>query len=173
MTGIAGTPMAVTAAALPKAWPRLEFNEHRFVAEATDHTDGVVISLRFESQLKPATLTSRIPFLIDLETWRLPFISGRADETFKRDTATVVAQAVPIPITAEDLGDDESMQQLVRAGMTAQVGAEITFAPDFQFRSLEDPWLAINLRAVEMTRALAGTRPIGAWIHVTLETMLS
>ena len=151
----------------------MEFNEHNVAAEGAGHTDGIVIALRFESQLKSATLAARMPFLVDLETWRLPFLSGRGDTTFKRDAATVTAQTVPLPLSAADLDDDGRLLQLVRAGITAQVGAEIIFAPDFQIQSLEDPWLAVNLRAIRMTRSLAGTHQIGAWIHVTLDTMLS
>jgi hypothetical protein len=141
--------------------------------EGSHHTDGVVIALRFDSQLKSAALASRIPVLIDLETWRLPYIASHEDKAFRHDTATIVAQAVRLPLIAEDLGDEEPLLRLVRAALTAQVGAEVAFAPDFQFHSLRDPWLTVNLRAVAMTRALAGARPVGAWLHVTLETMLS
>ncbi len=184
-----GMRHSAAAATPPECWTRLEVSEHRFVEEGAEHTDGVVIALRFDtpssraladppgavvdSQLKSAALAARMPFLIDLETWRLPYLSDREDKAFKRDAATIMAQAVPLPLTAEALGDDESLLQLVRAGIIAQVGAEVTFAPDFQFQSLRDPWLEVNLRAVAMTRALAGARPIGAWVHVTLETMLS
>ncbi len=165
----------------------MEFSEHRFVGQCAEHTDGVVIPLGFDtssqpgagvppvvrSRLKPAALDARTPFLIDLETWRLPYLTGRDDRTLERDAATVVAQAVPLPLGAKSLDEAQALLSLVRAGMSAQVGAEVTFAPDFQFESLDDPWLDVNLRGLVMTRTLAGARPVGAWIHVTLETMLS
>ncbi len=170
-----GMRHSAATAMVPECWTRLELSEQRFVEEGAEHTDGVVIALRFDppSSLKSEALAARLPFLIDLETWRLPYLSGHGDKAFRRDAATIVAQAVPLPLTAASLSDDESLLQLVRAGITAQAGAEVTFAPDFQFQGMTDPWLEVNLRAVAMTRALAGARPLGAWVHVTLETMLS
>ena len=62
---------------------------------------------------------------------------------------------------------------MVRAAIAAQVGATLTFAPDFQIKSIDDPWLEVNLRCLRLTLALARGRRVAAWIHVTLETMLS
>lgn len=138
----------------------------------------MVITLRFDTpprhgSLKAAALSARMPYWIDLETWRLPYLADHEDTSFGSDAQTAVAQAVPLPLRPELLAHDQACQGLVRAGITAQVGAEVTFAPNFQFVSIEDPWLDINLRCLRLTRALAGDRPVGAWLHVTLDTMLS
>lgn len=108
------------------------------------------------SRLKPAALAARTPFLIDLDTWRLPYLTGRDDPALERDAATVVAQAVPLPLTPKGLREAKALLAFVRTGMSAQVGAATTFAPDFQFESLDDPWLDVNLRALVMTRTPAG-----------------
>jgi hypothetical protein len=171
---------------VPECWTRVELSEHRFVEVAAEHTDGVVIPARFDAapsaggpqngaagSLKNAALASRLPYLIDLETWRLPYIEDLADETFKRDLRTLTAQALPLPMKPQHLADDTALQPLVRAAITAQVGAHITFAPDFQIASLTDPALEVNLRALAMTGGLVPGGAVGAWIHVTLETMLS
>jgi hypothetical protein len=185
MPPVSGTPNLSGAAKPPECWTRLEFSEHRFVEQCAGHTDGVVIPLGFDttsqpgaapvlrSRLKAAALASRTPFLIDLDTWRLPYLTGRDDRTLERDAATVMAQAVSLPLTPKALHEAQTLLSLVRTGMTAQVGAGRMFAPDFQFESLDDPWLDVNLRALVMARTLAGATPVGAWIHVTLETMLS
>lgn len=174
----------------PTCWTRPEVSDHRFVESCGDHTDGVVIPLRFDTplpegsgrnlpsrrtgtELKAAALAARVPFLIDLEAWRLPYLTGPHDASFGRDAQTVVARAVPLPLDPSGLASESDAQRLVRAAISAQAGAALTFAPDFQFASLDDPWLAVNLRCLRLTRALVGDRPVGAWIHVTLDTMLS
>lgn len=134
----------------------------------------MVIPLRFGAkcqQLKAAALAKRIQLLIDLETWRLPFLDNDQDKSFGSDVETAIAQVVPLPLTSEKLRDDPALQPLVRAAITAQVGAADTFAPDFQIESLDSEWLEVNLRSLRMTRALAGGREVSAWIHTTLEAV--
>jgi hypothetical protein len=173
----------------PTSWTRVEFNEERFVETCADDTDGVVLAQRFDtphrldsrearrgktgSELKNAALRARIPFLLDIETWRLPYLSDREDESFGRDVHTMTAQAVPIPLTSESLADEATTHSLVRAAVSAQVGAARTFAPYFQFTSLDDPWLEVNLRCLVLTRGLLGDLAVAAWIYVSRDTMLS
>jgi hypothetical protein len=189
---VASLPVTFRSAALdesPVCWTRVEFNEERFVEACAGHTDGVVIALRFDtppprgspaalrgktgSELKNAALAAGVPYQIDIETWRLPFLRDADDDSFGSDARTSTAGAVPLPLTPADLADDTLAQPLVRAAITAQVGAVTTFAPYFGFTALDDRWLDVNLRCLRLTRALAGPRPVGAWIHVSLETMLS
>lgn len=165
----AGEPLSLT---------RLEFNEDGFVASCDGDTDGVVISLRFDTPpkhqvLKAAALRARMPFLIDLEAWRLPYLESRQDESFGIDAQTAIGRAVSLPLDPELLSSPALTQPLVRASIAAQVGAELNFAPDFQFSSLDDPWLQVNLSCLRQTYELAPRQPVAAWIHVTLETLLS
>jgi len=166
------------ASAPPLSLTRLEFNEDGFIASCDGDTDGVVISLRFDTPpkhqvLKAAALRARMPFLIDLEAWRLPYLEGREDKTFGIDAQTAIGRAVPLPLDPESLSSPALTQSLVRTSITAQVGAELSFAPDFQFRTLDDPWLQVNLSCLRQTYELAPRQPVAVWIHVTLETMLS
>ena len=99
------TPNA-SSGELVAAWTRVEVNERRFVEACADHTDGVVIAHRFDtpplpgspdaalgktgSELKTAALRSRVPFLVELETWRLPYLQDHDDDSFGRDARTAV-----------------------------------------------------------------------------------
>jgi hypothetical protein len=172
----------------PECWTRVEVTDHRFIEGCAEHTDGVVILLRFDTplasgveqvgdetgvDLKRAALRARVPYLIDLETWRLPYLKDSEDASFGRDAETIVAHAVSLPLRPADLASDEAAQELVRAAAAAQAGAAIMFAPDFQFRSLDDPWLEVNLRCLRLMREVAGEQPVAAWLHVTRETMVS
>jgi hypothetical protein len=169
-------PLLARTTSGPFCFTRVESNEHKLIETSRDDTDGVVIPLRFDTppkhgHLKRAALDVKMPFLIDLETWRLPFLEGADDDSFGSDAQTVVAQVVPLPLTPAALEGEEALQSLVRTGLAAQAGAEYAFAPDFQVRVLDDPWLRVNLRCLRMSLALAGDRPVGAWIHITLQTM--
>jgi hypothetical protein len=162
----------------PISLTRLEFNEHNFVRRCAGHTDGVVINLRFDTPpkhggLKRATLAARLPFLIDLETWRLPFLAGSDDDSFGIDAQTAVAKAVPLPLSAFALRAPGRIEGLIRVAATVQAEAALSFAPDFQFSALDDPLLDINVDCIrEMCRLVPRAR-IAVWVHVTLETMLS
>jgi hypothetical protein len=161
----------------PISLTRVERGEERFIESCRGDTDGVVINLRFDRPthlggLKAAALGRRMPFLIDLETWRLPFLSGPEDESFGSDVQTSVARSVRLPLDPYELLDREATAALVRATVTAQVGAALCFAPDFQFASLEDPWLEVNIACLRALRLLAPREPLAAWIHVTGAAML-
>ncbi|HXV06231.1 MAG TPA: hypothetical protein VFP23_10050 [Solirubrobacterales bacterium] len=156
---------------------RLEHNEHKFVERCNGDTDGIVINLRFDSpgkhgRLKRAAIEKRLPFVIDIETWRLPFLSGPEDESFGSDVHTPLAAAVPLPLSPEVLGDQALFEALVRAAVQAQAGALYTFAPYFLASSLSDPWLEVNLRALAEMRRIAPRQPLAAWIYVTFEAMM-
>jgi len=162
----------------PISLTRVETNEAPFIARCADHTDGVVINLRFDTPpkhetLKRAALRARLQFLIDLESWRLPYLKGPEDKSFGSDAQTVLAKAASLPLDPTFFSDPGLADGFLRAAITAQVGASLSFAPDFQFRSLEDPWFGVNLQCIKRMRTLAPRMPIAAWVHVTLETMLS
>jgi hypothetical protein len=78
-----------------------------------------------------------------------------------------------LPLDPSFFADPSRTDGFLRAAITAQVGAALSFAPDFQFRSLDDPWFQANLSCIERMRALAPRESIAVWVHVTLETMLS
>jgi hypothetical protein len=173
----------------PTHWTRLERNEIEFVRFGVGHTDGVVIPLRFDtppepgsrghfagvtgSELKNAVLAARIPFRIDLETWRLPYLLHAADYSFGSDARTIVGRAVRLPLKPHAFADGAAVDALAQAAVIAQVGADVTFAPDFLVRSLDDPWLAVNLRMIEATRALSPGHSMGVAIHATLRDVVS
>lgn len=156
---------------------RLEHNEHKFIERCDGDTDGVVISLRFDSPpkhggLKRAAMEKRLPFVIDIETWRLVFLSGPEDESFGSDIHTSLAAAVPLPLEPEALDGQAALETLVRAAAQAQAGALYAFAPYFQVASLEDPWLEVNLRAIREMRRVAPREPLAAWICVSFQSMM-
>lgn len=155
---------------------RLEHNEHNFIVRGNSDSDGVVINLRFDSppkhgRLKREAIAKRLPFVIDLETWRLPFLTGREDESFGSDVNTPLAAAVPLPLDPTALGDSASVDVLARRAAQVQVGALYTFAPYFQVSSADDPWLDVNLRAIAALRRIAPREPIAAWVYVGFEAM--
>jgi hypothetical protein len=155
---------------------RLEHNEHKFIEGCDGDTDGVVINLRFDSppnhgRLKRAAIEKRLPFVIDIETWRLPSLSGPKDETFGSDIHSPLAAVVPLPLRPEAFRSQGLLEALVRASVQAQVGALYTFAPYFLVRSLSDPWLDINLRALAELRRIAPREPLAAWVYVGFEAM--
>lgn len=156
---------------------RLEHNEHKFIERCNDDTDGVVINLRFDSppkhgRLKRAAIEKRLPFVIDIETWRLAFLSDSEDESFGSDIDTPLAAAVPLPLRPEALDNQAALETLVRAAARAQAGALFAFAPYFQVSSLEDPWLEVNLRAIREMRRVAPREPLAAWVYVSFDTMM-
>src|SRR6188472_4350558 len=164
--------------AAPVCFTRLEVGEHRFIAEADDDTDGVVILHRFDTppkhgRLKREAVKSRMPFLIDLETWRLPFLEHDKDRSFGSDVDTAIAGAVPLPLSPDLLLDPARSEPLIRTAAAAQSGAEVTFVPDFQFLALDDPAFKANRACIRQMQELAPRENLGAWIHVSLETMLS
>jgi hypothetical protein len=156
---------------------RLEHNEHKFIERCDGDTDGVVINLRFDSPpkhggLKRAAIEKRLPFVIDIETWRLTFLSGPEDESFGSDADTPLAAAVPLPLKPDALDSQSALEALVRVAVQVQAGALYTFAPYFQVDSLESPWLEVNLRAIRETRRVAPRAPLAAWVNVDLEATL-
>jgi hypothetical protein len=181
-------PVAANVGPSVESWTRVEFNEKRFVESCAGHTDGVVIAHRFDGThspsnadgtsslqigvLKAAALQARVPFLIDLETWRLPYLSDADDESFGADARTAIGHSVALPPTPEALRSDRSLQPLVRTAIAVQVGAQRVFAPDFQVGAVDDPWVDVNLQCLALTRALAPRLPVAAWVHVTLEALL-
>jgi hypothetical protein len=154
----------------PESWTRIEHNEREFIRSCRDHTDGVVVAARFAS-LATDALHAEVPFLIDLETYRLPFLNGPEDESFGRDAKTTLARSVPIPVTSSALEQDLVLERLVSASIALQTGARMTFAPDFMFESLDDPLLTANLRSIALAQRLQRRQQVAAWIHVTLDTM--
>ena len=155
---------------------RLEHNEHKFIERCDGDTDGVVINLRFDSppkhgRLKRAAIERRLAFVIDIETWRLPFLSGPDDDSFGSDIDTPLAAAVPLPLEPEALEDRARLEALVRAAAQAQVGALYAFAPYFRVASLDDAWLEVNLRALVEMRRIAPRQPLAAWVYVDFESM--
>lgn len=155
---------------------RLEHNEHRFIEDCDGDADGVVINLRFDSppkhgRLKKAALGKRLPFVIDIETWRLPFIPSSEDESFDSDLRTPLAAAVPLPLTPDAFDDASALERFVRLAVQVQVGALYTFAPYFLVTSLEDPWIDVNLRSLEKLKRLAPRQPLAAWVYVDFEGM--
>lgn len=155
---------------------RLEHNEHKFIERCDGDTDGVVINLRFDSppkhgRLKRAAIEKRLPFLIDIETWRLPFLTGPEDEEFLGDIETPIGNATPLPLRPESLKDSAVLARLVRAAAQVQVGALYTFAPYFLVASLDDPWLEVNLLALAEMGRIAPRQPLAAWLYVDFEAM--
>jgi hypothetical protein len=121
---------------------RLEHNEHKFVERCDGDTDGAVINLRFDSssshgRLKRAAAKKRLPFIIDLESWRLPFLAGPEDESFGSDAHTALAASVPLPLGPSVFQDQGHLEAMTRVAVQAQVGALYTFAPYFLVASLE------------------------------------
>lgn len=159
----------------PLLLTRLEHNEDKFIERCDDDTDGVIINHRFDTGsrlgMKRTAIENRIPFLIDLETWRLPFLSGPEDDSFGSDAETLLASSVPLPVSPSDLDGHEALEKLVRAAVRAQTGALYTFAPYFQVNSLTDPWLDVNLRAIRELRRLASRQPLATWVYVSFEAM--
>ena len=153
-----------------------------FVRQCHAHTDGIVIAERFDAAppagatssrtLKAEALQNRVPFLIELATHRLPFVNGHDDVTLRSDAHTLTAGSVSLPLRPADLATDVAAQPLVRAAIRAQTGAARIFAPDFQIAAADDPSLAVNLRCLQLTSVLVGSRPVAAWIRVSLEAML-
>lgn len=155
---------------------RLEHEEHKFIEHCDGDTDGVVINLRFDAapgrgRLKRMVIEKRLPFVIDIETWRLPFLTGPEDEAFRGDIETPVGAATPLPLRPEDLKDPTVLAGLVRAAVQVQVGALYCFAPYFLVASLKDPWLEVNLRALAELRRIAPRQPLAAWVYVGFEAM--
>jgi hypothetical protein len=156
---------------------RLEHNEHKFIEGCNGDADGVVINLRFDSppnhgRLKREAIIRRLPFVIDIETWRLPFLAGREDKSFGSDVDTPLAAIVPLPLDPTGLAGSAVLGSLVRRAVQVQVGAIYTFAPYFQVSSLDDPWLEVNLRAIAELRRIAPREPIAAWVYVGFEAMM-
>jgi hypothetical protein len=112
-----------------------------------------------------------VPYVIELETHRLPFLTDEKDESFGKDRRTELGQAFTYPLAPGQLGDMPSVQPAVRAALRVQAGAGFAVAPDFMFTDLDDAWLDVNLRCLRVARMLAGRRPVAAWIHVTLDTV--
>lgn len=156
---------------------RLEHKEDKFIEHCDGDTDGVVINLRFDAApgrggLKRAAIKKRLPFVIDIETWRLPFLTGPEDEAFRGDIETPVGAAASLPLRHEDLEAPTALAGLVRAAVQVQAGALYCFAPYFLVSSLEDPWLDINLRALAELRRVAPRQPLAAWVYVGFEAMM-
>lgn len=166
----------------PSSWTRVDSDEVRFVERCSDQTDGVVISVRLDvppaegsveaaagltgSELKHAAQQAGVRYLIDLETWRLLYVDPADRDS--RDLRTPTGRSVALPLTAQALSapDDDALPRLVRASIAAQAGAEAIFAPDFPFTSVDDPFLRINLRAIELTFERVRGRPVAARINV-------
>ncbi len=114
-----------------------------------------------------------MPFLIDIEAWRLPFLRNSEDRSFGSDVDTAIARSVPLPLSPEFLLDRGRSEPLVRTAAVAQSGAETIFAPDFKFLTIDDPAFQVNRACLRQLRELAPRASLGAWIHVSLDTMLS
>jgi hypothetical protein len=156
---------------------RLGHEEHKFIEHCDGDTDGVVINLRFDAatgrgRLKRTAIEKRLPFVIDIETWRLPFLNGPEDEAFRGDIETPVGAATPLPLRPEELKDAAVLAKLVRAAAQVQAGALYCFAPYFLVSSLKDPWLEINLHALAELRRIAPRQPLAAWVYVGFEAMM-
>lgn len=172
----------------PQAYVRLERSEPAFVAACGSHVDGVVVAGRFDaphwpdsraaksgltgSELKRDVLEAHLNFILDPETWYLPHLDGLEDRSLGRAARMPCAAAVPLPLKVQDL-DDDSLERLTRSVLRAQVGAICTIAPYFMVRDPDDPWLGVNLRAIQMSRKLSRGRAVAATIRVPLETVES
>lgn len=166
-------PFRHDLAVAPLCLTRVELSEDRFIAEASGDTDGVVIAHRFDTppkygHLKRETLKARMPFLIDVETWRLPYLKDSEDRSFGSDVDTAVAGSVPLPLDPTILLDPGRSEPLVRTAVVAQSGAEVIFAPDFQFVALDDPAFRVNRACLRQLRELAPRESLGAWITSAL-----
>jgi hypothetical protein len=170
----------------PQSWTRVESVEVGFVEVCGPHTTGVVIRERFDtaptpdsdaqrsgrtgSELKDAAIANEVPFIKDLETDRLPLLTGEPEHD-GRYAETALARAVSLPLTADMLEDNQRRERLVREAIRVQVNAAKTFPPYFAFKSLDDQWLTVNLLCIDTARLLAPLTAMSAWISVPLSAL--
>jgi hypothetical protein len=178
--------MADSIGTPPRLLVRLEHNELNFARAAAEHCDAVVLAAAFDapywpdsgesakgktgSELKATVLGARVPYRIDLETWKLLELRHHEDRELGRFALTACAQAVALPVTPATFADDDALRALVTAAVRTQAGAELTYAPDFPIGAIADPWGAVNIRALRLTAQLLG-RPPAAWIHLTPDAL--
>lgn len=173
----------------PKYLVRLEHNETGFARRVGANAHGMVVGARFDaphwpdsasalrgldgSELKRAVLAARPELLlIDPDTWLLPFLAGHDDRSLGRAAAMDCAQVVPLPLRPEHLLADRALLvAFVRAVLRSQADATFPIAPYFLFESADDPWLEVNLRCLEVTRALLGDQPFAAAMYVPLNAI--
>jgi hypothetical protein len=170
----------------PQSWTRVESVEVGFVEVCGPHTTGVVIRERFDTALPPGSdalrpartgtelkdtaIANEVPFFKDLETDRLPLLTGDPKHD-GRYGETALARAVSLPLAASTIEDGPTRERLVRAALRVQIGAAKTFPPFFVFKSLDDPWLTASLLCLDTARFLAPRIAMSAWISVPLSAL--
>lgn len=171
----------------PRHFVRVEHDEVSTIAGIAAHAAGVVIGARFDAphwnrgsgeqlalpgtpaagfELRYEVERLNVPYLFDLEPWRLLELSSHLDATLGRTARTHIASAVDLPLTVRSVSNPVMFDALIRAAIESQAGAAMTFAPYFTVSSIEDPWLAINLRALRATLELLPIGDVGAWLRI-------
>lgn len=179
---------------LPRHYVRLGHDEVPSIIGLAAHAAGVVIGAKFDAshwrdesseqlvipgtpargfELRYEVERLGLRYLFDLESWRLPELQSHEDRDLGRTARTLIASAIDLPLTIKSASEAVTFDALLGAALESQVGAALTFAPYFTIRSLDDPWLTVNLRALRATMDLVPDGEVAAWIRVGRQLAVS
>jgi len=82
------------------------------------------------------------------------------------------AELYELPWTLDLLGDDDTLQTIVRNTVAAYHRSFAASAVYFEASSPDDPFVRINLRAIAETRRAAAGRPVCAFVQMPMEALL-
>jgi hypothetical protein len=108
----------------------------------------------------------------DPDTALLPYLHGNGtDAAFGRAALMASAGTVAPGLTTEELLDEEALRDLVVATLAPQRDVTYGAAPYFRFGALDDPWLAVNLRAAALTQRLLRGAPVALFVQGDLPAL--
>jgi hypothetical protein len=130
-----------------------------------DYPEGHARHGQARDRLIGALVAQGSHWSIDPDTARLEQASSSTRQR-PRAANRPLAQALPLPLSAERLATRDAVDALVEAGSVHQHGSRAFVAPYLEVTGPADPRFATNLRLLERAGQLAGDRTLIAYLQV-------
>lgn len=138
------------------------------------HPQGSAAARRGESgrELADALGESGAAFVVDPDT---PILAagGQGDFPSERVALMPHAQVLGLPVSRLSFTNTADRRAFVNAAVGQQAGAQVVTAPYFTVERRGDGWYRLNLDLITDTGAAAGARPLAAFIHAPVRTLVA
>jgi hypothetical protein len=111
-------------------------------------------------------------FVVDPDT---PILAagGAGDFPSPRIALMPQAEVLPLPVSRISFTSLSDRRAFVSAVIGQQAGAQVVTAPYFTFERRGAGWYALNLDLIAHTRAIDAMRPLAAFVHAPVSTLVA
>jgi hypothetical protein len=138
------------------------------------HPAGSTAAQRGESgrELANALHEASAAFVVDPDT---PILAAGGSGDFPSPRVALMphAQVLGLPLSRISFVSPSDRRAFVGAAVAQQAGAQVVTAPYFAFERRGGGWYALNLDLIADTAALDHTRPLAAFVHAPVSTLVA